>query len=711
MGLHGLRLIEFGATTAVALAVAGGICVSSAAVAGDRSMAGRPSTTIAHPEADCVGRGDAVWVSAGGRPDCIRFTLSTVGGARSDAIVELSSDDSADEAAAARMSPLAGGNQPAVSDARRVADAFSNALDGPAFVVTRPVSAVRATAQSTTKRDVELIAAALDAIKQRFALVRLHVVGSGSGGTLAAAMVERRDDIGCAVIGAASLAEKQRLRAQRFTVGPAQSKQLYDPLDLVRSIMPRRDLRVFVAYDPADRGLPRDAVEPYLRAARAQGLPLRAVRMVAVGPGRDGLAKRTHAAIMACARGAGDSDVEAALKDRPSDPAVAGNTAARVAIVTSVERSHPLAGRLAFDALTMESDPIKTGSTETLGARTKLTRKEKVALKTAPPRPPVEAADMRPFSIDDLLDGKTADRGACDRLATAVWVEGRNGPECIRYYYSQSGGRRPNALVYFPGDMVRGGSDTTRAAPRAGYEWEAPATFQTIANAMSASARGPFLILARPGSIGSSGNELRDRRSLREVEIVSLALDEIRRRHNLEGFDLVGHSGGGQLVAAMMTVRNDIGCAVMASPAVAEKLRHRLLGIKLSADLIDRIYDPIDHVAEIADRPELRIFVVNDDDDRVVPAASIEPYLNALGERGLRYDHLLAKADDEDRHDVALHGLRAAVACALGQPNMVVKSVVDATVVTHPTMSEIGAARSMRDMPRTFAAKPATGNQ
>jgi hypothetical protein len=143
------------------------------------------------------------------------------------------------------------------------------------------------------------------------------------------------------------------------------------------------------------------------------------------------------------------------------------------------------------------------------------------------------------------------------------------------------------------------------------------------------------------------------------------ALDALKAEHKIRRFHLVGQSGGGHTVAALLQMRQDIGCAVMTSGAMSHKTAARDRGLPITER--HRInYDPIDHVAAMQDRPGQRLFVLSDPEDRFVSYRSQREFVERVRGAGLPIVQIAAMANDEDRHGLQSEGLRLAADCAKG---------------------------------------------
>jgi hypothetical protein len=77
-----------------------------------------------------------------------------------------------------------------------------------------------------------------------------------------------------------------------------------------------------------------------------------------------------------------------------------------------------------------------------------------------------------------------------------------------------------------------------------------------------------------------------------------------------------------------------------------------------------RFYDPIDHVNAMKQRPDLRLFVVSDRNDKIVSYRSQLVFVDWVKAHNLPITHVTATATDEDSHGLSDHGLRIALNCA-----------------------------------------------
>jgi pimeloyl-ACP methyl ester carboxylesterase len=210
--------------------------------------------------------------------------------------------------------------------------------------------------------------------------------------------------------------------------------------------------------------------------------------------------------------------------------------------------------------------------------------------------------------------------------------------------------RKKEPVIYLRGDVMRHPKDEPSVVISS-YSTQGPLDVQRQAEAWAISADRPYIHLARPGILGSSGHHA-NRRCEREIALVNAALDRLRRAFQWERLNLVGHSGGGHLVAALMARRRDLNCAVIASGNVSVRQRNEAMTGNPDRDVTGHVdfIDPVDRVHEVARHPPEKIIVLTDKLDRSVSAVHQQHYVHALGREGVAVEHRLVVADDPDNH-------------------------------------------------------------
>ncbi|MCO7567413.1 alpha/beta fold hydrolase [Pseudomonas sp. S 311-6] len=282
----------------------------------------------------------------------------------------------------------------------------------------------------------------------------------------------------------------------------------------------------------------------------------------------------------------------------------------------------------------------------------------------------VFSAPLLARGVEDspLLWNTPADQVRCVDSASALWVEFASGQACIRYFSASPLQGAPVVIVMFHGDRTI----EMHRAPQAIAGNTLRAKDQQAA-ALSRRAGVPVVIVARPGTYGSSGNH-GQRRQASEFQALDAALDQLRQRHTIGRFVLLGHSGGATVMAALMTLgRKDVKCAVMTSGAFA--LLERAQMIRRSKGLPARDgrdtngllhpYDPLQHIDGIARVPGRPLILIGNRKDQVSPFVLQERFYQALRDAGLEARLIEAPAFGPAFHQLRDDiGLKTAAQCA-----------------------------------------------
>jgi pimeloyl-ACP methyl ester carboxylesterase len=268
------------------------------------------------------------------------------------------------------------------------------------------------------------------------------------------------------------------------------------------------------------------------------------------------------------------------------------------------------------------------------------------------------------FSGSELLKGKRVTEQECQSAGSAVWVVVAGHGECIRYYHSTAGGTANTALVYLVSDVLLT-NERGESTPLAPYLRSTPSVMQNSSNSWSRGLRMPYLVLARPGTYGSSGSHA-ERRTPRETDAVTAALDAIKAVHGYQRLHLVGHSTGAHTAAALLSRRPDLGCVVLASGLLAVQHFLREAGRTQDATGNKNPVDPYASVGQIVNRADLQIFILTDPDDIVISARSQTAYAKRLAAAGLPVRQIFAAATDPGAHNLASGARRLAKDCAGG---------------------------------------------
>jgi dienelactone hydrolase len=280
------------------------------------------------------------------------------------------------------------------------------------------------------------------------------------------------------------------------------------------------------------------------------------------------------------------------------------------------------------------------------------------------------AARSEPLPESAVLAGTTTTAEHCATTRDAVWVVVGGRGDCIRYFAGGLAETNPIAVVFFHGDLIKRDSDRngqTRSQTVIGYKDLTTEKLEERAVEWSGQLGIPFILIGRPGAYGSSGDH-KQRRRIREVELVDAALDAIRARYAITRYVVAGQSSGGHLVAATLSTRRDIACAVAGSGVIAVAERVRLHGWPADATGFTDFYDPIDHIDAISRDPGLRIFIVGDPHDANVPFASQRLYFERARAAGLPVNLIEGSAVGSEHHGLNATTRQIAAWCAKGVP-------------------------------------------
>ena len=266
-----------------------------------------------------------------------------------------------------------------------------------------------------------------------------------------------------------------------------------------------------------------------------------------------------------------------------------------------------------------------------------------------------------------LLWNQPANKQTCPPGDDAVWVHYTGGAACIRYFSAGTLRDAPLVLVVFKGDRV----SLIKRPPQDIPANTADAQRRQAQTILRQSGL-PTVIVARPGTYGSSGNHYR-RRQAEEFLALNAAVDAIKARYGIQRFILSGHSGGATAASALLTYRRrDIDCAVLTSGAWgllerAERMRKER-GEASAPDLdgtgLANPWDPLDHIADIAADPSRLILVIGNPQDRNTPFDLQTRFAQALREHGHRVKQLERPAVAPEYHDLQGNpGINAITLC------------------------------------------------
>ncbi len=262
-------------------------------------------------QAQCTAIAQAVWVNAYGQDFCVRYYLSTAGGDGSQPVVFLNGDSNGP----LKLNPRSWSDPSKAQDVdtddlMAGADGLSKTVKTTAIYVAR--IGVEGTSGNHMSRktmlELQLMNAALDAIKQRYGFEGFHLAGQSGGSRLVVGLVGKRRDIGCAVAGS----------GQMFVPGetgnsgdPGQA--YYNALGGVPAIARNRAVRLLMITDRADQQVPISLQTPFAEKMRQAGRFVPQFFVEATDPKHHGVFEYTRLAMAGCLLDKADADIARAV--------------------------------------------------------------------------------------------------------------------------------------------------------------------------------------------------------------------------------------------------------------------------------------------------------------------------------------------------------------------------------------------------------------
>jgi dienelactone hydrolase len=284
-------------------------------------------------------------------------------------------------------------------------------------------------------------------------------------------------------------------------------------------------------------------------------------------------------------------------------------------------------------------------------------------------------ADM--VSVSEMLRGVSKTRAQCNATPQAVWVSAMGRNFCMRYYLAKSGTGGGKPVVFLQGDRL--GVLNLRTGAFAVPDSERDINTDDlvkVALSLSKQTKDTALYLARVGLEGSSGDH-RMRHSVLELNATNAALEAIKKRYKYDGFHLLGQSGGAHLVAGLLGLRDDIGCAVIGSGPLAPTRR-----VGYGDDPALEHFNPANNLPAILRNHTGRIIVITDTADKKVSADKQALFVRTLQLAGRPVEHYFVQALDENHHGVVAYSRLAMTNCLKGAKPEEIAAEVEKLVQT-----------------------------
>ncbi len=293
----------------------------------------RTGSLVTRAECEQAGereRGRFVFVEAMGRTACIRYHLSAEAFPDKAAAVYLPGDKGGfriiwrngqyemTPEELFRQDPKTAAPPPAPDMALKIGDPARNQSFANAISATLRTPAILLARQGTdsssgwialrrTRWEVEITNRALDAIKSRHGIAKLHLVGQSGGGHLAGALAALRDDLGCVVAGSAPLA----LDPGSFYLSDKlpEPQRFFNPADHTAVIAKKAGLRFILVTDGRDNRVFVERQAMFVRALAKSGAKAPQFFVSAGDALSHGVTTYSVAALQGCIAGKSDDAI------------------------------------------------------------------------------------------------------------------------------------------------------------------------------------------------------------------------------------------------------------------------------------------------------------------------------------------------------------------------------------------------------------------
>ena len=189
------------------------------------------------------------------------------------------------------------------------ARALASRLREPAIVLARQGTDGSSgwVALRRTRWEAEITNLALDVIKARHGIEKLHVVGQSGGGHLVGALAAMRTDISCAVAGSAPLS----INPTSFYLSDKlpESQRFYNPVAHAAAIAKKPGMRLMLVSDGRDNRVFVEAQTQFVRALAKNGSKIPQYFVTAGDPLSHGVTAYSVLALRSCIAGKSDDEI------------------------------------------------------------------------------------------------------------------------------------------------------------------------------------------------------------------------------------------------------------------------------------------------------------------------------------------------------------------------------------------------------------------
>lgn len=247
------------------------------------------------------------------------------------------------------------------------------------------------------------------------------------------------------------------------------------------------------------------------------------------------------------------------------------------------------------------------------------------------------------FSESSLKRGISASEEKCKSIPEkAIWSPvNSNLAECIKYWSYGLTANTGRAIVFLHGD---------ESPISQGYSKLSGEQMSRFAMEWSRRLKAPYIYIARPGVYGSSGDHSR-RRLLEESQVISSTLDGLKKKYGIEEFVIAGQSGGGHMTTSLLTLRDDIVCAIPTSAPSSPRIRYLKMGRSRDTTSLPS-YEPTENFNNPIHK-DLRVIILGDPKDSNVFWESQTILADVLNKRSIPHMLLEGQGRGDQRHGLS----------------------------------------------------------
>jgi hypothetical protein len=292
-----------------------------------------------------------------------------------------------------------------------------------------------------------------------------------------------------------------------------------------------------------------------------------------------------------------------------------------------------------------------------------------VGWKALAPTP--EADRGEPYAVVQVgygADMRIEKRFRADCKGDGLWVTHKEGSDCITVILPPSlkGSDKTAemAIVFIDGDVPDSEQNATS-------DERNRAAYARMTEALTTKHGIPFIVVARPGVLGSSGTHYAGGRR-DDTAAVDGTLDELKRRLGIRRLVMAGQSGGSRMIAQLLVLgRRDIVCGVMGSGAydLPRIVSGGTVATNIFGQAARRYLIPMKHVEDVPSVRDRRLFIVGDPRDTQTPFDEQRTWAQRLAALGHHAVLVESINTDAKHHGASRVALDAAGLCAQAKPD------------------------------------------